>query len=204
MSRNPFLSVWTKPKETVKEVAGVKPLWFALLITGIAGISTGLTNLQGKSVVNDFSTLSLVLLSIPLGMIMGIAAAFLTTLAFTFIGRIFGGKSSIKEMFKGMGAMYIPRMVFSILLLLIVLIVGEQFFIASETEITAGSTFGLEIFLAILNGITGIFTIIIMSKGVGVLHQFSSWKGLAVVIITGILYFILSLLIGVSSFLLFQ
>ncbi|MDG5472579.1 YIP1 family protein [Jeotgalibacillus sp. ET6] len=203
MKGNPFLSVWTKPKKTVKEVAEDTSIWFALLITGIAGISSGLSNLQGKSVVNDFSTLSLVLLSIPLGMLMGIATAFLTTVSFTLIGKVFGGKSSLKVMFKGMGAMYIPRMIFSILLLIIVLIAGEQFFIASETEISANSDFGLEIIIAILNAITGIFTIIIMSKGVGVLHQFSSWKGFAVVLITGILAFIFTLFVGIGGFMVF-
>ncbi|KIL53017.1 YIP1 family protein [Jeotgalibacillus campisalis] len=204
MKLNPFLSVWTKPKETVRQVSSLKSFWFVLIVTGIAGIGSGLTNLQGKSIVNDLSILMIVLFSICIGLLMGIARAFVTSLFFTYIGKLFGGKSSVKEMFKGMGAMFIPRMLQSLILLTSVLIAGKQFFTDTNAELESTFYISIVISLFVINAIASIFTVVIMSKGIGVLHQFSSWKGLAIVIITGIINFLLSLVIGFSSLFLFQ
>ncbi|OHX56335.1 hypothetical protein BB776_05175 [Planococcus salinarum] len=55
MELNPFLSVWTQPKETVRQFIKHNKLGYSMLLVSIAGIGGVLTTLQDSGWFQDLS-----------------------------------------------------------------------------------------------------------------------------------------------------
>jgi len=198
MQLNPFLSVWTQPKETVRQVVETKTIWFAIFISSFMGIGSALSSVQDLGLTSTVSYGLILFFCLLLGPILGVLSLFIPGVFFTWIGRLLGGTGKMKDMFKAVGAMHIPQSVITLACLFFVLIYGELFFVGPDPNSfsTSSLPFGAYSTLLLITTVFGIWTTFVCCKGIGVVHNFSSWRGFGTIIILAVITLIFTSVIG--------
>ncbi|WP_033543944.1 YIP1 family protein [Planococcus sp. CAU13] len=197
MELNPFLSIWTRPKETVRQFIDHNKLGLSVLLTCIAGIGTAITAMQESGWFSDLGPAGLYSSILIAGILSGLLNVGINTLLYTGIGKLYGGHGNMRDMATAMGPMMMPHIFILPVLLIIVFIYGEQFFAAPADFALTNLPLGIFLLVTVLTLFASIWTAIITSKAIGVVHGFSSWRGFGVfmtvvglVILITLLFFI--------------
>lgn len=189
---NPFLSVWHEPRVATRYVIEHKTILFPIVLAMIGGIIGFISESFADDSYLNFSFPGAFLVSILLGALAGIVGWGISTGLMTLIGKIFGGKATLKEMSLALGVSYIPSIVVALLLVIDAVILGPQLY--DETFYSGGQT-GWLILSSILKLILSIWTFFINVKAVSEAHRFSSWLGFFTVIIPTLLLILLIIVI---------
>lgn len=202
MELNPFLSVWTKPKQTIKQVMETKNILFTVLIAGLAGIGSGLINVQDSGFNEGLPTIMVIVLALVLGPIIGIAGVFIVSGLYVLIGKLLGGSGTYREMVKAMGPAYIPQVGVALIYLLLALIYGEMFIMEPDPSTFAITSIPIGVYIAtlLISVVLGVWGTVITCKAIGIVHQFSSLRGFGVILLVAALFFLLLIFIGVIAF----
>ena len=201
MDQNPMLSVWTKPKETIREVINTKTMWFTIVIAGFVGIGTGLVNVQDSGFNESVSSGLVFFLAIVLGPIVGIAGAFIAAGIYKLLGKLLGGTGNYRDMVLALGPAYVPQLLITVTFLITALMYGEQFIAKPDPNTFAITTLPMSAYLIthFLSAIFGIWGTIITAKAIGVVHGFSSWRGLGVILIVAAIFLVIVIFVGIFT-----
>ena len=175
---NPFLAIWLSPKKTVRYVLEHKDLKYSLVLAAIAGIPTSI----GSGYNLGISFWWMVIAAIVFGPILGIIGLGIGTVIYTWVGKWFGGVGSFKEMAQAMGVVVIPNIWLTPYWIISAVINYNQ-----ESMTTSSAIIWLLVTMLIMLPF-GIWMLVIQSKAIGEVHQFSSWRGFATLIIPSILF----------------
>lgn len=202
MKTNPVLSIWTQPKETVRQLIEDDKLGFSMLLVSIAGIGGVITTLQDSGWFLDLSPVLLALGILITGVISGLLNLGISTLLYTGIGKLYGGHGKLRNMAIAIGPMLIPQVFVVPVLIIFALYYGERFFMVPEAFGITSISLGAYLFLTLLTATASIWSLVISSKAIGVVHGFSSWRGFGVLMtLLGIAILItLIIVIGVIMF----
>lgn len=203
---NPWLAIWVKPRETMRQVFGTSPgLIHLLLLLGVF--------------VEAFDQVSMefpadVMLSWgKIGLIISIYVIIMYPLNyyafspfFAWFGRKLGGKGTTERVRYALAYSYIPYFYsFVIIWIPSLLLFGKENF-SVETPVI-DSSFSLTMiyaFIQFLNLIFAIWALVIAMKCLGEAHEFSAWKALWTVLIPTailLLFIVLPAAIGYGLFL---
>lgn len=191
---NPFFSIWLSTRETVRYVLDHKNLKYSLTLAAIAGIPNGISGASEWSKNFDISLWLLIIGILVLGPVLGLIGLGFGTVIYTWVGKWFGGSGTFREMAQAMGVTIIPSIWLTPYWILSFIFVRNNIFMMNPLEITSGSIFWT--FFSSLIIITfSVWMIVIQSKAIGEVHQFSNWKGFATVIIPSMLIFLIVFII---------
>lgn len=188
---NPFLSIWFSTRKTIRYVLENKSLKYALIIAAIAGIPNGFNAFGGLSSTFNFSFLILILTSLVIGPFLSLLGVGLSSLIFTFVGKWMGGVGTFGEMAKAMGVVTIPAIWLSPYFILSSIITYN----GNQVDPLSGNNASMiiwMIFSALIMIVFAIWMIVIQSQSIGEVHQFSSWRGFATLMIPSIVFFIIA------------
>ncbi|MCM3612405.1 YIP1 family protein [Planococcus sp. MERTA32b] len=180
MNANPVLSIWTQPKETIRKLIDQNKLGFSILLVCISGIGGVITALRDSGWFLDLSPVLLVFGIVLAGIFSGLLNLGISSLLYTGIGRLYGGHGKLRDMAIAIGPMLIPQVVVVPVLVIYAVVFGEQFFSVPEAFSITSIPLGAYLFLTLLTAAASIWTIVISSKAIGVVHGFSSWRGFGV------------------------
>ncbi|MGD7044783.1 Yip1 family protein [Jeotgalibacillus proteolyticus] len=199
MTRNPFLSVWTQPKETVREVLGSKGFGFTVAVAGAAGIGAGLINVQDSGFEQSLPVAVVFLLAVLLGAAAAILGAFIAAGLYTMVGKWFGGTGNYRRMVVAIAPCYIPQIAIGLVYIVVAVIYGEQFIQAPDPDSLEITSLPMSTYLItlLLSTVFGVWGLVITAKAIGIVHGFSSWKGLGVVLSVAAFIFVVLLIIGI-------
>ena len=202
MKLNPLLTIWTQPKETVRQLIEVNKIGLSVLLVMIAGIGGVITALQDSGWFLDLSPILLIIGILITGLLSGLLNLGISTLLYTGIGKLYGGHGKLRDMAIAIGPMMIPQVFVVPVLILFALYYGERFFMVPEAFGITSISLGAYLFLTLLTATASIWSIVISSKAIGVVHGFSSWRGFGVLMtLLGIVIMItLIIVIGVIMF----
>ena len=194
----PFVSIWFSTRKTTRYVLENSNLRYAVTLAAIAGIPLVLS--AGSQYLEQyyFPIWMITIGSLLLGPLYGLLSWGLSTLFFTYIGKWIGGVGTLQGMGKAMGIVFIPAIWMTPFWILETVIFYTQPSIIKET--TGASATGL-IWILVSTLVTlaySIFMIVIQSRAIGEVHEFSSWKGFGTLVIPaavtlGILFMISSI-----------
>ncbi|HSI68171.1 MAG TPA: YIP1 family protein [Planococcus sp. (in: firmicutes)] len=198
MNLNPFLSVWTQPKETIRQFIDHDKLTYSIILVSIAGIAGILTSLQDSGWFQNLSPAVWVFGILIAGIISGFLNIGINSFLYTFIGKLYGGQGNLRDMAIAIGPMMIPQIYTLPILVMYVLIYGERFFAAPADFNFSSMPVGPALLLLLMIILASIWSTVISSKGIGIVHGFSSWRGFGVFITVIALYVLIALLVGVA------
>lgn len=187
---NPFFSIWLSTRKTIRYVLENKSLKYALIIAAIAGIPSGFNAFESLSAIFNFPFLVLILVSLVIGPFLSLLGVGISTLIFTFVGKWIGGVGTFGEMAKAMGVVTIPAIWLSPYFILssVITYSGNQ---VDPLSVISASMIIWMIFSALIMIVFAIWMIVIQSQLIGEVHQFSSWRGFATLVIPSIVFFII-------------
>jgi len=192
---NPFYSIWFSTRETIRYVIDHKPLKYSIIIAAIAGIPTSLNSAGELSKSFDLSIWLLLLGALILGPVLGLIGWGISTVLYTFVGKWFGGMGTFREMGKAMGVVLIPTIWMTPYWIVSMLMAQSGI---TQFNPYSGYQSGGLIWLMV-SGIVmltfGIWMIVIQSRAIGEVHQFSSLRGFVTLIIPAIVIGILAFII---------
>ncbi|XKE95793.1 YIP1 family protein [Metaplanococcus flavidus] len=202
MKLNPLLTIWTQPKETVRQLIEENKIGLSVLLVMIAGIGGVITALQDSGWFLDLSPILLIIGILITGLLSGLLNLGISTLLYTGIGKLYGGHGKLRDMAIAIGPMMIPQVFVVPVLILFALYYGERFFMVPEAFGITSISLGAYLFLTLLTATASIWSIVISSKAIGVVHGFSSWRGFGVLMtLLGIVILVtLIIVIGVIMF----
>lgn len=202
MKLNPLLTIWTQPKETVRQLIEENKIGLSVLLVMIAGIGGVITALQDSGWFLDLSPILLIIGILITGLLSGLLNLGISTLLYTGIGKLYGGHGKLRDMAIAIGPMMIPQVFVVPVLILFALYYGERFFMVPEAFGITSISLGAYLFLTLLTASASIWSIVISSKAIGVVHGFSSWRGFGVLMtLLGIVILVtLIIVIGVIMF----
>ncbi|ARF13820.1 Yip1 family protein [Sporosarcina ureae] len=201
----PLISIWTQPKQTIRYVLEYKTWSYSFFILFLTSVSVGMTSFTETDFLPDLSLPVIILLSIVSSFIGTIISLFISSALYTWVGKWLGGKGNFKDMVQMSPIASIPMIWMMPINLLLVIIFGKNLFVDMMNNADADVFGTLSTTLMITNFLTfslGIFSTVILSKGIGIVHQFSSWRGFGTIMI--VVGFFLVLLVPIVLLLTFS
>jgi hypothetical protein len=190
---NPWISMWTRPRETVRQQLETDPAKFVLLLAILGGISGAYDEAKFASDdmayrIGEFAGLTI------FGGIVGVFYLFFMGWLAAVVGRGLGGVAYAAQVRTALAWSYIPSV------WLLPLTAGIALSIAVlGPEVVYGAFVGearedfdfaaLPLWLMAIGAvglITLVWQIVITCKAVGEAHQFSAWRGLGTLLLAGV------------------
>jgi len=200
---NPFFSVWLSTRKTIRYTLQNKTLGYSIALAAISGVASSISSANELLKSFDVPLLILIIGILLVGPLLGLLTWGISTTIFHLVGKLFQGRGTFKEMAQAMGIVMIPGIWMSPFWILSLIFTHNNIFLINETDIfTAGAFIWLLISTLVLM-FFAIWMIVIQSKAIGEVHQFSSWKGFATLIIPSILLGIIFIIIAVAFALFF-
>lgn len=203
---NPFISIWTQPKKTLAYLIEHKTISYGLMIMVISSLCSGVMAFADTGLLAGFSLPSILAISFGISLLISIPAYFICALVYTWIGKLLGGTGNWREMCLVIAGGMLPMILTLPIGILAIAIYGKDLFVepVGVFAVTNMSLVFYLLYTVIMMGLS-IFSTVIQSKGIGLVHNFSAWRGFGTIMIFAGVVFVLSfiLIIALISGLLF-
>ncbi|MFB1081775.1 YIP1 family protein [Jeotgalibacillus sp. JSM ZJ347] len=183
---NPFLNIWFKPKETTNDVIENKAVGFSIMLFIFSTYANVLGGLQETGFIDGWSPWLVILLVLLAGPLLGIIGFYVGSWLYTIVGRWMNGSGSLQDMRKAIGVTAIPNLVLIPVYLIYIALYGEVFFQRPAWNEFSTLPAVPSLILNLIVLVIGIWNIVVVSKAIGVVHGFSSWRGLGVSLIIAV------------------
>jgi hypothetical protein len=194
---NPWFSMWTKPRQTIRQIVSTNPTYGVLLIAVLSSFSAPeRDSLQSLGLNISYS--ALVAVSVVISTLLGILGLYIGGALIRWTGSWLGGTADSQETRAALAWGDLPMVwMFPMIPLLILLnLVAPGF--ANVSNMTWN---GLMLFIGAVRFVALIWSIVTTSQAVGEVHGFSGGRGFAAILLAGMIIFapifIIAILAGV-------
>ncbi len=203
---NHFLTIWTKPDATLRDMIDEKSIGYGILVVMLSGLGSSVFVFADNGVMEGFSLPAILFISIVLTMIGSIPFYFFNAGVYLLIGKMLGGRGRYKQICMATASGSLPMIGLWPVSILALVLYGKSLYaeVLNPFAVTNMSGVFYIFYMLITLGLS-IYGIVILSKGLGYAHQFSALRGFgAIMIYAGIMFVIIfvvaivALVIGVS------
>lgn len=182
---NPFLTIWTNPKKTIRHIIETDPKLNVLPLAIASGIYQALNNAMDQTLGDMMSLVVILVFSISAGAISGIISLALGSVLFTWSGTLLGGHGDANHIRTALAWSSLPDTVLLLLITILIVVFGHELFSTSTPWMDSHVLLLLIIMIPIgvITVILNIWRVYILANCFGEVHGFSAWKGLATVVI---------------------
>lgn len=190
---NPFLSIWSRPTETIHYVLNHKTLSYSYLIIILAALAIAPLTITQMLFIEEIPLLVILPIAFFGLFILTTVGWFLNSALYTWIGKWLGGTGTYKKMLAvvplgSLTAIYILPLSWAMMVALIILRYVESD--AAATVFVIIFALSPILFLGLMG--LSVYGTVIMSKAIGIVHNFSAWKGFGTIGILMAIAFALS------------
>ncbi|MER1999686.1 MAG: YIP1 family protein [Lysinibacillus sp.] len=198
-----LLTVWTKIRQTSRQMIDSKTIAIALFFYALGGVGSILTGLLDSDLYEIFSVQVILLFSFIVGPIIVIFLQFIVAGVVLLFGKILKGSGTFMGIYKVLSLGYIPYIVL-IPFYVVWLLIDPKGLMMTDVEPNTA----ISIITVILSLIMGIYSIVIFVIGVSEAHRFSIWKSIFTLVIPAliivlllfvIIIVIIGLFVGIGS-----
>jgi hypothetical protein len=181
---SPFLSIWTKPRGTIRQIVDTNPKKYVLLLAMLSGIFQALYLASNASLGDNFDLVVVFLLCLIGGPIMGLITLYISSGLYSWMGQKLGGRADAEQVRAAVAWGGLPGNVGSLLCWALLLgAYGSDMFTtyAPRFEIFPQYSF-LSFAIA---SIFAIWSFVVFLKCLGEVHGFSAWRAWGTTILAG-------------------
>ncbi len=185
---NPWLSIWVKPRETMRWIVDTDPTRQVVLLAVLGGIAQFLDRAAGRSLGDTLSVSVILIIALFVGSIGGLISLHIGGALLRWTGSWFGGQATSEEVRAAIAWSSVPTIWALLLWIPELMLFEEELFTTATPRIDANPL--LLFFLlgfAAVEVVIGIWTIVVFLKCLGEVHRFSAWKALGATIIPGLI-----------------
>ncbi|UFJ42081.1 YIP1 family protein [Brevibacillus humidisoli] len=199
----PWLTIWTRPRETVRDVLLYRLSWLIAPVMILSGIGEVLNRAATKSMGDTHSTLQIFGFAILVGPLSGLLTLFLGSWLLHLTGKWMKGAATLAEVRTAVACGNIPLAWLLLLWIPEYLLFGKELF-TSRTPVIDSNPFLLWTLLAFLfmELVGTVWAFICFIHCLGEVQRFSAWKALGntvVAVLIGLIpLLLLASMIGLS------
>ncbi len=179
---NPFISIWTKPRQTVRQMIEEKNSRLIFLLVVLSGYTAILTTALDTDADETFGIPGLLIGGLIISPLLGAIGLAIGSLISILVGKIFKGTATFDEMYRAQLAGQIPQMWLIPVLLIWIFFLPSSYFKSFEEQYS-GMDLGLNIVLSVILFVLSMCTLFYQSKAIGEAHGLSAWKGFFIILI---------------------
>ena len=198
---NPWLSIWFRPRATIRYIVDTDPAYRVHLLAVLYGLVQGLDSAINRSLGDLFPWYGVLLLVLIAGSLVGgLLNLYVGSAILWWVGRKLGGRGTFDEVRAAYAWSFLPVIAGGIFFVPYFLIFrGESFTSATPRVDALMSQSSAFLFIMIAVGIwmvvgsivLTIWQLVILSKTLAEVHGFSAWRGFLTYFIPGVVFFIL-------------
>lgn len=196
---NPFVSIWTKPRETIRQVVqSESPMSNVMLIVIVAGMAQALSSASDSKLGDMWGVGGILAFAIIVGAIAGPIGLFVSSFLIKITTKWLGGEATGDQLRVALGWSQLPLAITLGLWLLLVVMTGNVFFVteADLTNLGMGDAL-LMMIIGIGMMITAIWSLILSSYCIAEVAGLSAWRGFLSILLCIVLVIAIALVIGV-------
>lgn len=181
---NPWFSMWTKPRATMRQILDSKSQQHILLLAAVTGIGTMLDQASMKSIGDNWAgnpafLAGILVAALTIGPIGGILRMYIASALLSWTGKWIGGQASYDEIKAAFAWSNVP-LIWGLITWVIELgLFGAENFTSKTPVIDASIGLTAAFFAFALIDLTiGIWAIVVYLKALAEAQKFSAWKAL--------------------------
>jgi hypothetical protein len=199
---NPWLSMWTEPTKTIRQIVAANPARQLLLVSVLGGVATMLNRAMNRP-VGDLLPLSTILAAVLLmGAVVGIAKVYVYAWLLQRTGRYVGGKGTQPELRAAVAWSAVPLIWGLILWIPAIALYGREWFSATQPAMAQNPMLPLLFILVSL--VLSLWSLILTLRTIAEVQRVTLWKaalnGLLAGVIIAVITLVLGFLFGIAFF----
>lgn len=179
LTLNPWISIWTKPRETIQQIVSSNPTRMVLLLAAISGFSSALDRASIRSLGDRLDMPMIFAIAAVAGPIGGILALYLGGALLRWTGAWIGGNGSAQNIRAAMAWSGVPLIWALLIWIPQLALVGEELFTSATPRLDADESLLFSYLgLSLIEIIIAVWALVVFLKCVGQVQGFSAWKAL--------------------------
>jgi hypothetical protein len=185
---NPWLSIWTRPRETIQRIVETDPEKHVAALAALGGVAQSLSEASGRN-LGDRVGLLVILVLVPIvGSIAGVIGLYLSAVILRWSGRWIGGNASTVNLRAAIAWGYVPVIAAGVLWIPMVLLLGREAFTSQTPHLDQSTDLALAVLvISVLFVVAAVWTMVVMLKAIGQVQGFSAWKALGNSVLAGLI-----------------
>ncbi|MEQ3697451.1 MAG: Yip1 family protein [Pseudomonadales bacterium] len=186
---NPWLSLWTQPRATIRKLVDTDPSYMVIILALAIGAIAGLQSVTELVVMGEVTDnqMAFKIGGAIGGAIMFVVVLYLTGWLYSVVSKWLGGNAPARNLRTVAAWGNVPSLVSGIIILIC------YTFVTKSTDMDT-----ITLLVSLVTAFFGIWQLVIICKMIGEVNEFSAWKGLGVIIITVLLVLAVALIVGVT------
>jgi hypothetical protein len=205
---NPWVNIWIRPRQTIRQIVDVNPTYFVTLLAMMSGFAQALDRAIERGYGDSIPWYIVIVIALALGSIGGVINIYIMGAILRWMGSKLGGVATSEDVRAAIAWSSLPSIVGLAYTLFFIFILRNDAFttqsarleaIAEQSVGSAFLLFSLGILLIVVTLSMGVWKIILLSKMLGEVHGFSAWRGLVTYLIPGTVIAAVVFLVIVAS-----
>jgi hypothetical protein len=201
---SPFLTIWTKPRATIRGIVNTNPAFRVLPIAIVSGVLDAL-QLESLALAGNQLTLPIILLIAvlvgpPLGLIFLYAGAWIVAMSC----RLLGGQADSREVRAALAWSSVPLLATIPLWIFRLALLGRELFTFDKPSISARPALIYPLMAtAVPELILSVWWMVVTVKALGEVQRFSAWRALSSMLLLLAPFVILIVILAIVAYFLF-
>lgn len=194
---NPWLSIWVRPRETIRAIVESNPSHKLYWLCALYGLPMAMSFAQSFSLSSVLPMWATLFGALILCTFLGFIGISISSWLLHFTGRWIGGAGSYKSVRAAVAWSNVPNIVTVITWFILLALFGDKVFCRGFSEMSfVGYQAGVIFLIFLLQSIVSIWGFILLLHTLGEVQGFSAWKALLNVIIPFVIVVGLAWLVG--------
>lgn len=190
--KNPWLSIWTSPRETIRQINEQNPNRALFALCWIYGFSALLNLSQSMMLGASLSTIAILIIALILAPLYGYINFSIWSFFVHIVGKLFKGAATFKSVRSAYAWSSVPILINVPLWLLMVALFGHQLFLnMPNAETLSGGKVFILFAVLILKVIISVWSFVIYVIGLSEVQKYSVLRSIFNILVTAVLVAVL-------------
>ena len=203
---NPWLSIWFRPRATIRYIISTDPTYRVYSLAALGGISKVLDRAMSRAWGDSMAWYWIVLLVLVGGPVAGVFGLYIGGAIFRWVGSKLGGAATSEEVRAAIAWASLPGIAGLVFIIPYLIFLRSEAFtsetprldaIVAQSPAWAILVSLLGIYLIVIGVVLSLWQLVLLSKTLGEVHGFSAWRGFLTYFIPSFVFFILLFVIFV-------
>ncbi len=184
IQKNPWLSIWTEPRKTIRSIVDSDPKFGYLLLCAVYGLPFAFNLVQNFDLTRVIPFWAILIGSLVVCVFLGMVGISICAWLLHIFGRLLGGKANFQEIRAAVAWSNVPNFVTVLLWIILLGVFGAQVFNRNFSEMQfVGYQAGILFLVMLLESIVSVWGFIILLSALREVQEFSVWKAILNVVI---------------------
>jgi hypothetical protein len=184
---NPWLSMWTKPRETIRQIIETDPEHLTAVVAALSGIATTLDRASSRDFGDRMPLAAVLGMAVIVGAVGGVIGVRLGAVLVEFTGNWLGGRGIREHIRAALAWGSVPTAWMLVPWAIVLLIAGGDLFTAETPYLDEHPGLALLTLVPLLVILVmAIWSPFVLSKALAEVQGFSAWRALGNVLLAGL------------------